>query len=478
MMTILVVLSFGSALIGYNLKEKSFAYYALYTFLLLCYFISVSIYRYDRSYSVTVSYFFSLQWNLQVFYNAAYFLFFLNILNFKKYLPKIYKFVLLIVLILLVFANIIFLLEIFEVTDRKLFYLVYVYGIVPLMIILAVYTLIKTCKIPGRLKYYFIFGGVFYMIFSMISLFFPLLRWSFFSLNSFDVFNIGILGEQVFFAMGFAYKIKLMNLEIIRKSKENENIIAEQNILLQGKLDEKEQEILTVTAKAEQERLKRLRSKYESEINQLHLVSLQNQMNPHFIFNAMNSIKSYLIDNDKESAVSFLTKFSKLIRNILLSSRVEKISLEEELDLVKIYVDIENLRFENQVYFELLNPENIQYQDLLLPPMILQPFIENAIIHGLLNKDGQKTLTLRFSKIQKNIVLKITDNGVGRKVAASYSGSRFLKKESLGLKITTERLKYFNEQHKVDNSYAINDLENDAGEAIGTEVTFVFGETS
>ena len=269
-----------------------------------------------------------------------------------------------------------------------------------------------------------------------------------------------------------------MNLEIIRKSKENENIIAEQNILLQGKLDEKEQEILTVTAKAEQERLKRLRSKYESEINQLHLVSLQNQMNPHFIFNAMNSIKSYLIDNDKESAVSFLTKFSKLIRNILLSSRVEKISLEEELDLVKIYVDIENLRFENQVSFELLNPENIQYQDLLLPPMILQPFIENAIIHGLLNKDGQKTLTLRFSKIQKNIVLKITDNGVGRKVAASYSGSRFLKKESLGLKITTERLKYFNEQHKVDNSYAINDLENDAGEAIGTEVTFVFGETS
>lgn len=477
MMTILSVLCLGSALIGFNLKEKSFAYYSIYAFLLLCFFIMVSLNYYDGSYNFRISYFFSLQWNLQVFYNAAYFLFFLNILEFKKYQPKAFKDILTAVFSFVVVANIIFFLEIFKITDRKFFYHTYVYAIVPIMVILAIYTVVKACKIPGFLKYYFIVGGIFYMLFSMISLFFPLLRWNFFSIKSYDIFNIGILGEQILFAFGFAYKIKLMNLEIIRKSRENESIIEKQNLLLQEKLEEKEIAILAITAKAEEERVKRLKSEHEDEINQLHLVSLQNQMNPHFIFNALNSIKYYLIENDKKSAVSFLSKFSKLIRNILTSSRVEKISLQDELDLVKIYMDIENLRFENQIIFKVLNPENIQYQEIMLPPMILQPFIENAIIHGLLNKDGEKTLTLLFSKSKNNNLLKITDNGVGRKRAASYAETKHLQKESLGLKITFERLKHFNEKYRVDYSYSFSDLENDLGEALGTEVTFTFGKT-
>ena len=473
---ILTILGFGTALIGYNVKERSFWYYSIYAFLLLTFLLISDLYRYDKTYAVRYPHFFSFQWNLQVFYNAAYFLFYLNILDFKKHQPKIYKLILKIVYTIVIIGNIIFLLGIFNVINKWFFPRTYIYAIVPLLVILAIYTLIKTSELPGQLKYYFMFGGVFYIIFSIISLFFPLLKWNFFNLDSFDIFNIGILGEQIAFACGFAYKIKLMSLQIIKKSEENASIKERQNIVLQEKLKEKELEILTVTADAEEQRVQRLQTEHEDQINHLHLVSLQSQMNPHFIFNALNSIKSYLIDNDQQSAISFLTKFSKLIRNILMSSRVEKISLKEELDLVQIYVDIENLRFENQVQFQILNPDHIPLDAIFLPPMILQPFVENALGHGLLHKEGEKSLTLLFSLAENTKILKITDNGVGRKKAAYYSRGITFKNESVGLKITSERLEHFNNQYNVQYSYTISDLENEVGESLGTEVMVIFGE--
>ena len=126
---------------------------------------------------------------------------------------------------------------------------------------------------------------------------------------------------------------------------ENGRIKSNQSEILQKELQKKEMELLQIMKKAEEERVSKIKSDFENEIHQLHLFSLQSQMNPHLIFNALNSIKMFLIENNKEQAIFYLSKFAKLIRKILVSSRVHSVSLKEEIDTIQLYMGIENMRF-------------------------------------------------------------------------------------------------------------------------------------
>src|SRR5699024_5284737 len=123
--------------------------------------------------------------------------------------------------------------------------------------------------------------------------------------------------------------------------------------LLSQKLKEKEKALLHITKKAEEDRVKQIREEFENKINRIELESLQSQMNPHFLFNALNSIKVFLIENEKQAAVYYLNKFSKLIRHILESSRVESISLKEELEVLELYISLENIRFDDKISFSI-----------------------------------------------------------------------------------------------------------------------------
>ncbi|MFC0520203.1 sensor histidine kinase [Mesonia maritima] len=260
----------------------------------------------------------------------------------------------------------------------------------------------------------------------------------------------------------------------MEKSLENQQIKEKQNQFLEEKLKEKENEILFITAKAEEERISRLKSKFEDEIHHLHLVSLQNQMNPHFIFNALNSIKFFLIENDKEEAIYYLNKFSKLIRIILESVQVESITLEKELSILELYVNIENIRFEDKIELKINKPKNSNLKNIMVPPMIFQPFIENSIWHGLMLRKGKKKITLNFSKVENTLVLKINDNGIGRKKSMQNLERKFYRKKSIGLKINKERLKHFNQKRGLNYSFKINDLKNEEGKSSGTEIEFLF----
>ena len=308
----------------------------------------------------------------------------------------------------------------------------------------------------------------------MMALFFPIIGWSFLNMDSFMFFYIGVFTEQLVFAFGLAYKVKLMHKTLLNKSIENQQIKERQNQLLEIKLKEKENEILAITAKAEEDRISRLMSKFKDEINHLHLVSLQNQMNPHFIFNALNSIKAFLIENEKQEAIYYLNKFSKLIRYILESVQVESISLEEELAILDLYVNLENIRFDEKINLNVENPENINLKNIFLPPMILQPFIENAIWHGLMLKRKEKRIDLIFSQIRNTTVLKIRDYGIGREKAKQKEERNRFRKKSMGLKINNDRLTYFNQRNKLNYSFKINDLKNEKDEPTGTEIKMIF----
>lgn len=473
MVTALAILCIISLIIGYNSKEKSFLFYAVYTFFLLFYFILISPYDFAWRDQLFNTPFKSLRWYSQVIYNCSYFLFFLYFLDVRKHLYSFYSFIIKIVGTSFLVGTLVFGYAMLT-ENPDLFKSFYIYVFVPVLFLFGVYTLFKAFLLPGKLKYFFITGGSIFIILAMIALFFPIMGWRFFNIKPFMLFYVGIFVEQFIFSLGLAYKVKQINIALIQKSLENQQIKEKQNEILEEKLKEKEIENLAMMAKAEKEKIARLKSKFEEEIHQIHLVSLQSQMNPHFIFNALNSIKVFLIDNEKEKAVYYLNKFSKLIRNILESSRVERITLEEELDVLELYVSIENIRFEEKINLTLKNPENINLNNIVLPPMILQPFIENAIWHGLMLRNGKKCIDIVLSKNQDTVILKIRDNGIGREISAQNIVKKSFKKQSIGLKINQERLNHFNQKYGFNYFFKINDLKNEKKQPIGTEIEFVF----
>ena len=213
------------------------------------------------------------------------------------------------------------------------------------------------------------------------------------------------------------------------------------------------------------------RLKNEKKIITLEQDMLRSQMNPHFIFNSLNSIKLYIINNEKENAVYYLNKFSKLIRKILLASKEKEITLAEELETMELYMNIENIRFSNEInYITKISPE-IDLQAIKVPSLILQPFLENALWHGLSSKKENKTINLDITNENGNFIkISITDNGIGRIEAQKIKNSKSLNRKSLGLAITTERLANFYKDYKSEYSVEIKDLYDENNNAIGTKV--------
>ncbi len=215
---------------------------------------------------------------------------------------------------------------------------------------------------------------------------------------------------------------------------------------------------------------------YDRDMAHLEQQRLASQMNPHFLFNALNSIKAFLIDNERESAIGYLDTFAQLVRRILQSSIDETVSLAEELDNCKLYVKIENARLNNEVDFNLDVESSLNLESVQVPPLLLQPFLENAFWHGLQSKEGQKQLDLSIEKSSNGTTcIRITDNGIGRVAAEKSKEHRVRKRKSIGVDITRKRLDYYAKQAGKTASFKTVDLVAPDGEAMGTEVIVELG---
>ncbi|MDO6490062.1 tetratricopeptide repeat protein [Cellulophaga sp. 2_MG-2023] len=204
----------------------------------------------------------------------------------------------------------------------------------------------------------------------------------------------------------------------------------------------------------------------------LEQTMLRSQMNPHFLFNSLNSIKLYIINNEKKNAVHYLNKFSKLVRKILEASSLKEISLEDELETVNLYMHIENIRFSNKIDFTIDVDRDVELNQIKIPSLILQPFLENALWHGLSSKQGLKKIDLHISKQDEEfVVISITDNGIGRAASEKIKEAKVLKRKSLGINITKERLKNFSKDYLNSFKVVFVDLVDEEGNAMGTEVT-------
>jgi LytS/YehU family sensor histidine kinase len=208
------------------------------------------------------------------------------------------------------------------------------------------------------------------------------------------------------------------------------------------------------------------------KIAETKLLALRLQMNPHFIFNSLTAINNFILNNDAEHASLLLTKFSRFVRQVLDNSRTEWISLHDELKALQIYIELEQLRFENKFDINIEVSPDVDREMVHVPPLIIQPYVENAIWHGLLHKKkGRAILLIGCWKEEDMLYLRIEDNGIGREASSKLNKSSLSSHKSHGLKVTEERLQILNQVYNVDASMDIVDLSGPDHQPEGTRVT-------
>ncbi len=211
--------------------------------------------------------------------------------------------------------------------------------------------------------------------------------------------------------------------------------------------------------------------KHLTELQEVKLAAFRAQINPHFLFNSLTSINNYIMYEDPRKASRYLTKFSHLMRKILNYSSQNLISLEEEIKILKLYTEMENTRFDNTINFEFHIHHPLLPASTFIPSMILQPFVENAIHHGMKNKNGKGNVIINIRQMNKDqIQISIKDDGIGREMARQLKDKNAIKNRSMGIDITSKRVDMIKDLFGLDTEIVILDLKHENGAALGTEV--------
>jgi hypothetical protein len=209
----------------------------------------------------------------------------------------------------------------------------------------------------------------------------------------------------------------------------------------------------------------------EKELRLSNLTALRSQMNPHFMFNALNTIQAYIFSNDSEAATYFLGNFAALMRKILDHSAKETINLSDEVSVLNLYCELEQMRFGGELNFHIEMDEHLKQLDPQLSPMVVQPFVENAIKHGLAQKKSNRELWIRFKEQDKKLLVEIEDNGIGRQKAAEIKARQGVKYNSYAVDANHKRLELLTQNINKEIVLEIFDLfDTEKQLALGTKV--------
>jgi len=234
-------------------------------------------------------------------------------------------------------------------------------------------------------------------------------------------------------------------------------------IMLKRKNEKNRRELLESELQIQQ-----LESK--KQLAELEMQALRAQMNPHFIFNSLNSINRFILQSNKALASEYLTKFSRLIRLILQNSEAALIPLESELESLQLYLELEAVRFDHQFDYKIAIDKELDVSIIKLPPLIIQPYVENAIWHGLMHKEEKGHLAVELFEQDDMLFCKITDDGIGRKKASELKSKSASSHKSMGMRITADRIAILQQKKQFDTNIKITDLVLPDGSAGGTEV--------
>lgn len=423
----LIALFVLNALLYLNNRQKLFLFYSIYTFLFaLILFLLNSILVTERL---------ILQVALPLFFLIAYCYFYVarEVLQLKKILPdwdkKIQK-----------NARYLFIASIPVYLTQFIFNKNIFYGFNIILILAIIYFIIKVHQKVKKSKFIlsslFNSGAITLIIFGALSFYAATSPFKDYMLQQgihpMLFIYLGLMYEIMVFATILGYRIT--NLE-------NEEIDTNLQLVVQI-----------------------------AETESLRMEMLKSQMNPHFIFNMLNSINSLIIKNEIENASNYITKFSRFIREILNNSKKTHMSIADELAIIKLYVILEQARIEGGFEYEVIIEDNISANFIQIPPMFLQPFIENAIWHGLAHSDKPKKLTIQLKKDEKYYYLEVIDNGIGYQKGLEIAKQKLVKSTGLAVTIVKNRLQSLYKNNETD--VTIQDLTTTTGS--GTKVTFKF----
>ena len=459
-------------------REKFYLFYSLYALINAINLIQrVKGVFAEAVYIEFSEYFIHLNFPIQFASYLIFSFFLIEILNFRKHFPRFINFFSYYVLITSsIFGVLVLGRYVWDGYDMMRGYYITVF--MPSTLIFLIYGIFLTIKSGEKVRYFILAGYLILGISSFIFAFMTFGKDVSITNKYYYIYYLAVLAENYLYTYALAIKQRevyeekfQMQTLLVAKLQENEDLREELNGNLKNELRLKESQISFLEADAEEQRVSKLSANYEKQITLLHLQSLRSQMNPHFIFNALNSIKVFLIESDKDNAVLYLNRFAKLIRMVLESSREFKIPLGEELDIGKLYLSLETIRFEDGIDFTIDVERGISLRDTKVPPLVFQPFLENAVWHGLMGKKGSKSILIRVFKADAGVAVSIRDNGIGRKESAKMKANQTIPKQSIGISLSSDRLDFFNQSEKLHYYFEILDHHGKAEDS-GTEVIF------
>lgn len=417
---------------------------------------------------------------IQMLYTALYIRFSMGLLRIKDYDLRLHKFLSFFWKVLVVYALVLVPISAF-VWKREFELALLGFD----RVVLLLFTLVMLVRIIQKnrspLLGYFLVGNAFFLTGVVLStlLSLGLVEMELFAtLYPINHFQIGVLGEIMCFSFALGYNVRVLERErnanqraYVSQLRLNQEITESANRELTEKLDERTREVMAMSEAMQTQKEAHLRSEFEFQLGEMEMQALRAQMNPHFIFNSLNTIRYFVLNNENEKASDYLGKFARLLRMVLQNSRENTIPLSEELEALRLYLEIEARRFGDSFQYRIVVPEDLDTDGIIVPPLLLQPFVENAIWHGLLHSDKpDKQLTVRISEEQDACLFTIEDNGVGRDKAREMKSRSATAKKSFGMQITNKRVELFNKNFSSQIEIDVRDLVSPGGEVAGTAV--------
>ncbi len=426
----LLFVAIYSLIIFFLNKRKQYLYYSLFLLSFFIYFLK------NICYERCHTFYTYLNFSLLFFGFAAYISFGRDVLETKKNIPEWDQLIVLAMKLILVAAFAFILVQLFLDYDyqEKLFIF-----LMPIIAVFSVLTFIVLTKIKGKHVTYFIIGSLSFLVLAVASyLLKQVLAENYFENRGVQpkfLMYLGAVIEMIMTAFLMGNKLK-----IFKKNK----IETEFELAIKTK-----------------------------EMADLKMTVLQTQMDPHFLYNSLNSINNFVLQHDKEKASDYITKFSRLIREVLKNSTSLTIPLDDDLGILGLYIKLEQMRMVGGFDYVVTIDEIINLREIQVPPLFMQPFIENAIWHGFRNKPGYKIINLSIYDEAENIRCEIIDNGVGIKESEALAAKSKSTRKPFGLKASEDRIKLL---HENKNVYVIIEDITDH-ENTGTKVTIKFPKT-
>jgi sensor histidine kinase YesM len=452
------------------IRDLAFFYYTLYTVVAICFILILANPRFSLGLTPA-----SLPWlshpialSLNHGLSLLYALFLTTLLATSQYNPllwRVIKFLMIVLAILQVMAF----MQVFYgvwITNNTLYFMLdtipsLLMGVLLILATLRSESKLKGYLLAGQISLYVIAISPFHGVFALenvspqVSVF----------LNYPPFYMIlGLCIELFCFALALAYRSKLVEVE--------KNLLQEKYARqLETELEARTRQVQAQSEQLEKQHIRQLESNFEQQLAEIQMMALRAQMNPHFIFNCLNSIQLYTTSNDAAKASDYLNRFSQLIRLVLENSRSERVTLANELEALRLYLEMEAMRFKDKLRFSIEVNTDLDTDLIEIPPLLLQPYVENAIWHGLMHKQDGGLVQVKVEPLQEDCLrITITDDGIGRAKATQLKSLSATRHKSFGMKVTGERISLINRLYQTHTRVQVHDLTDAEGKAAGTEV--------